>query len=93
MTKITLVKKIKADGTACAKCAEIADERDPASEGMRLAARYHVERAPFFIVERAGEPAQIYTVYLRLLREVLQREGDERAEVAELMRSGGLDFI
>ena len=111
MAKITLVKKIRADGSACAKCADvleridrdgvaerinrvvIADERDPQSEGMRLAARYHVERAPFFIVERPGEPAQIYTVYLRLLREVLQEEADEQAEVAELMRGGGLDFI
>ena len=111
MTRITLVKKIKADGSACRKCGDvlermgrdgvsdridrvvIADERDPHSEGMRLAAHYHVERAPFFIVERPGEPAQIYTVYLRLLREVLQGESDERAEVAELMRSGGLDFI
>lgn len=111
MATITLVKKIKADGSACRKCADVlgrierdgvseridrvvvADERDPASEGMRLAARYHVERAPFFIVERPGEPVQIYTVYMRLLREVLQREADERAEVAELMRGGGLDFV
>ncbi len=111
MTRITLVKKIKADGSACRKCGDVlerigrddvweridrvvvADERDPASEGMRLAARHQVERAPFFIVERPGEPARIYTVYMRLLREVLQREGDERAEVAELMHGGGLDFV
>lgn len=111
MTRITLVKKIKADGSPCRKCADvlerigrdgvwdridrvvIADERDPASEGLRIAARYRVERAPFFVVERPGEPAQVYTVYLRLLREVLNRKGSERDEVSELMDRAELDFI
>lgn len=32
----------------------IADERDPGSEGMQLAARHGVAVAPFFIVERSG---------------------------------------
>lgn len=111
MTRITLVKKIKADGSACRKCADVlerierdgvwdridrvvvADERDPASEGLRIAERYQVERAPFFVVERAGEPAQVYTVYMRLLKEVLQKKTDERDEVAELMNTAELDFI
>lgn len=111
MTKITLVKKVHADGTACRKCRDVlgrierdsvwdridrvvvADERDPDSEGLRLAARYHVERAPFFIVERPGEPPQIYTVYMRLLREELRQKASERDEVSELMSSAELDFI
>ena len=111
MTKITLVKKIKADGSPCRKCNDvlerigrdgvwdridrvvIADERDPASEGLRIAGRYQVERAPFFVVERPGEPAQVYTVYMRLLREVLHGKSDERDEVAELMNTAELDFI
>ncbi|MDX1609256.1 MAG: hypothetical protein R3225_03960 [Halofilum sp. (in: g-proteobacteria)] len=111
MTKITLVKKVHPDGTACRKCRDVlgrierdgvwgridrvvvADERDPDSEGMRLAARFHVERAPFFIVERPGEPPQIYTVYLRLLREELKREASEPDEVRELMSTARLDFI
>lgn len=111
MTRITLVKKITADGSACRKCADVlgrierdgvwdridrvvvADERDPASEGLRLAERYQVERAPFFVVERPGEPAQIYTVYMRLLKEVLQRPASERDEVAELMDTAELDFV
>lgn len=32
----------------------IADERDADSEGMRLARQYHVERAPFFLVDDGG---------------------------------------
>ena len=102
MAHITLVKKITADGHACAKCADvteriardgvgariqrtvIADERDPDSEGMRLARAHGVERAPFFIVERPGEAAVVYTVYLALLREVLQHAGDEAEEAAEI---------
>lgn len=111
MMTITLVKKIKADGSPCRKCSDVierlerdgmwdridrvvvADERDPASEGWRLAERFGVERAPFFVVERPGEPARVHTVYLRLLREVLRRETDERAEAAALVDAAGVDFI
>ncbi len=111
MTRITLVKKILADGSPCRKCDDVAarlesdglsdridevvvaDERDPDSDGMAIAARYGVERAPFFIVERAGQTPQIYTVYMRLKREVLEHKGDEREEVAELMETVGLDCI
>jgi hypothetical protein len=111
MTRITLVKKIRADGSPCRKCDDVAerleqdglsdridevvvaDERDPESDGMAVAQRYGVERAPFFIVERAGQAPQIYTVYMRLRREVLEQKGDEREEVAELMETAGLDFL
>jgi len=72
----------------------IADERDPDSEGMRIASRHNVERAPFFVVERAGQPAQVCTVYMRLLRDVLEKKSDERDEVADLMDSiPELDFV
>jgi hypothetical protein len=88
--KITMVKKILADGSPCKKCAEveqrltagqlmekiddivIADERDPESPGMQLAREYQVERAPFFIVEEDGIPPRIYTVYFKLVKEVLE---------------------
>ena len=88
--KITMVKKIKQDGSPCKKCAEveqrliesnlinrideivIADERDAMSPGMQLAREYNVERAPFFIVEENGKAAQIYTVYFKLVKEVLE---------------------
>lgn len=88
--RITMVKKIKLDGSPCRKCAEveerlqtdnyidridqiiIADERDPSSEGMQIAERYSVDRAPFFMVEEAGEEAKIYTVYFKFLKEILR---------------------
>jgi hypothetical protein len=50
----------------------IADERDPASEGMRLAQQHHVKQAPFFIVEKGDGKASIYTVYFQFVKEVLQ---------------------
>ena len=88
-TQISFVKKIKADGSPCKKCAEveqrltdndfmrfinriiIADERDMKSEGMQLAKQYQVDRAPFFIVERENKQPEIYTVYFKLVKEVI----------------------
>lgn len=49
----------------------VADARDPASEGMRLAARHGVTVAPFFVV-RDGADTRIYTIYLQFVREVLE---------------------
>jgi hypothetical protein len=48
----------------------IADERDPNSEGMVLAAQLGVERAPFFVVE-TPEKTVTYTVFLKFVRDVL----------------------
>ncbi|MFZ0257030.1 MAG: hypothetical protein WAN46_15610 [Gammaproteobacteria bacterium] len=112
MSYITLIKKVKFDGTLCSKCADvwrrleqdgllqaidrivIADERDPASEGMVLARRHAVNRAPFFIVEEAGQRARVYTVYLAFLKEVLRKRIDARDELAELIEHHpDLDFI
>lgn len=99
MTRITLVRKIKADGTPCRKCVQVdehlerdgamraidrvvtADERDPHSEGMRLAALHGVDRAPFFIVEDP-RGTQVYTVYFRFRSEVLRARGAARAPAA-----------
>ncbi|MCG8324480.1 MAG: hypothetical protein MI673_03110 [Thiotrichales bacterium] len=50
----------------------IADERDHDSPGMQLAREYQVDRAPFFIVEHEGKSPEIYTVYFKLLKEVLE---------------------
>ncbi len=50
----------------------IADESNPESEGMRLASKHQVKLAPFFIVERDGQDAEIYTVYFKLVKEVLE---------------------
>ena len=49
----------------------IADERDPGSEGMKLAAEHQVELAPFFIVEDEQGDVTIYTIYFKFVKEVL----------------------
>ena len=71
----------------------IADELDPTSPGMQLAARHGVTRAPFFIVEDAAG-TQVYTVYFKFAREVLGRPRSGAAESEELLRDNpDLDFI
>lgn len=110
--RITMVKKVKADGSPCRKCADveerlkssgswnridqvvIADERDPDSEGMRLARHHGVDAAPFFIVEDKAGQIRIYTVFMRLLREVLDKPASEADEAAEILdRHPGLDLL
>lgn len=110
--KITFVKKIKLDGTPCAKCADvqeqleknqqlrfisrtvIADERDPESEGMKLAVHYQVDRAPFFLVEKDSGEVEVHTVYLKFAKEVLQHKSSARDEIADIMESNpDLDFL
>jgi hypothetical protein len=48
----------------------VADERDPNSEGMVLAAQLGVDRAPFFIVETPSKTVA-YTVFLKFVKDVL----------------------
>ena len=109
--KITMVKKLLADGSPCKKCGEveekmraaghlelldrvvIADEADPASEGMVLAALHTVARAPFFIVERDGQAPEIYTVYFKFVKEVLNTQTSEDDEIREIMNDVDLDFL
>lgn len=110
--KITLVKKIMADGSPCKKCGDvlekletsgymaridevlIADERDPASPGLQLAALYNVDRAPFFLVEREGQAPEVYTVYFKFVKEVLEQDADEAEELKEIMNDNpDLDFL
>ena len=72
----------------------IADERDPDSEGMRLASLYGIESAPFFLVEQEGSPPRIYTVYLKFLKEVLGTAATEHEEVRDIMdKNPDLDFL
>ena len=46
----------------------IAEEANPDSEGMQLAQKYQVERAPFFIVEEDSGEIQVFDVYFRFKR-------------------------
>ena len=71
----------------------IADESNDQSEGMLLATEHVVDRAPFFIVERDGEPAKIYTVYFKFVKEVLNAKTSEEDEIAEIMNDVDLDFL
>jgi hypothetical protein len=71
----------------------IADERDPESAGMRLADRLGVTRAPFFVVER-DDSVQVYTVYFKFLREVLNAGSSGIDEARELLKNNpDLDLI
>ena len=72
----------------------IADERDDSSEGMRLATKLKAERAPFFIVEREGQEPEVYTVYFKFLKEVLQQETSETDAAKEILNDNpDLDFL
>ncbi|MFL0808929.1 MAG: hypothetical protein K6L76_00805 [Agarilytica sp.] len=69
------------------------DERDPDSEGFVLARQYDVDRAPFFIVEKDGEETQVYTVFMKFLKEVLEQKTNETEELKEIMKDQDLDFL
>ena len=89
--RITMVKKLMADGLHCKKCLDVqarleksgyieqiqhfADyvENDAGSEGALLADYYQVDKAPFFIVEEEGQAAKIYTVYFKLVKDILEK--------------------
>lgn len=73
----------------------VADERDPSSPGMAIAKKFNVDRAPFFVVEngKAIEP-QIYTVYLKFVKEVLEQKTNENDELKEILQNNSdLDFL
>lgn len=83
----------------------VADETDPQSPGMQLARQHQVDRAPFFVVEDDQQDPLIYTVYMKLVREVLEKdndpgqgkktdETDETEELKEILRDNpDLDFL
>lgn len=71
----------------------VADERDPNSAGIAIAKQYDVDRAPFFVVEREDQDAEIYTVYMKFLKEVLEQKTRETDELKEIMDNQDLDFL
>lgn len=110
--RITLVKKILADGSPCKKCGEviarledsgqisrideilIADERDPTSPGMVMAAELNVDRAPFFVVDYDDGNQSVYTVYFKFVKEVLDQKTEEKDELKEILHNNpDLDFL
>jgi len=72
----------------------VADERDTESEGMRMARKYDVALAPFFIVTKDSK-TNIYTVYLKFIREIFgAKDSTETEEAEDILRSNpNLDLI
>lgn len=71
-----------------------ADERNPKSEGVKLALQYSVEAAPFFIVEQADGSKAVYTAYSRFLKDVFDHEVSETKQALEILsQNPDLDFI
>lgn len=62
-----------------------ADERDPASEGYVLAAKYQISAAPFFIVTADDNQTHTYPIYSQFLRNIFNLEPAESDEIAEIM--------
>lgn len=56
----------------------VADQRDDSSEGMQIAKRHQVDRAPFFVVEKDDGTIVIYTVYLKMVKEILEPLTDHK---------------
>ena len=89
--RITMVKKLMADGFYCQKCIDVQErleksgyisqidhfadyvENDAGSEGALLADYYQIDKAPFFIVEEKGKDAKIYTIYFKLVKDILEK--------------------
>lgn len=63
----------------------IADETNPQSVGMKLAEEYDVNYAPFFIVKQEGREPQVYTVYFKLVKEVLDQKNGANHKLASLV--------
>lgn len=71
----------------------IADERDPGSEGMIIAAHHGVTRAPFFLVQEDGD-TRVYTVYFKFVKSELGAITSPQEEARELLNDNpDLDFI
>ncbi len=63
----------------------IADERNPESEGLRLAQEYKVSRAPFFIVEREDGNSEVYDIYLKFKKAVAKSDAQAKETTADLI--------
>lgn len=72
----------------------IALEGNPESEGMILAKKFSVDRAPFLIYENdTGEP-KILTTYSDFIREALHQTPNKEEEIKDFFKSNNdLDFI
>ena len=73
---------------------EIADENDEISVGQKLAKKYAVERAPFFIVIDKKNNVTIYTVYFKFIKEIFGGKTTESDIAKDILDAdNNLDFI
>jgi hypothetical protein len=71
----------------------IADERDASSPGIRSAEELGVTLAPFFVVASEGS-VQVYTLYFKFVKEVLEAPTTASEANQELLQNNpDLDFI
>lgn len=56
----------------------LADEREDHNEGLALARRLNVDRAPFFVVEHEDGREDVYTVFFKFMREVLEPDTEKK---------------
>ena len=72
----------------------IADENDENSVGLKLARKYAVEQAPFFIVEDEKNSVIIYTVYFKFIKEIFGGKTTENDIAKDILDAdNNLDFI
>lgn len=66
----------------------IARDTNPESEGMRLAQKFKVDRAPFFIVEYSNGEFEVFDIYLKFRKKVASS-----ASIAEENTDDMIDLI
>jgi len=72
----------------------IADENDENSAGQKLAKKYAVKNAPFFIVEDDKNGIAIYTIYFKFIKEIFGKNATENDIAKDILDSeNNLDFI
>eukprot|EP00931_Biecheleriopsis_adriatica_P005595 TRINITY_DN107088_c0_g1_i1.p1 TRINITY_DN107088_c0_g1~~TRINITY_DN107088_c0_g1_i1.p1 ORF type:complete len:142 (-),score=39.03 TRINITY_DN107088_c0_g1_i1:52-477(-) len=82
-------KQIEKDGlTGKIDRTVVADERDMSSEGIVLARKHNITRAPFFVVvdDKAPDDEKVYDVYFKLKKEVFAQETGEAEKNEEIIR-------
>ena len=65
----------------------IAYAADPESEGMKLAAKHKLSRAPFFLVDKKDGATDVYPIYTKFVKEVFGTR-DLAEEKKEKLREG-----
>eukprot|EP00440_Ansanella_granifera_P017858 gb/GFBE01019396.1/.p1 GENE.gb/GFBE01019396.1/~~gb/GFBE01019396.1/.p1 ORF type:complete len:143 (+),score=54.52 gb/GFBE01019396.1/:1-429(+) len=82
-------KQIEKDGlTEKIDRTVVADERDMSCEGIVLARKHNVTRAPFFVVTDDAKPdvEKVYDVYFKLKKDVFAQESGEAEKNEEIIR-------